>query len=97
MECLEEGIPFLASSGSGGEELLDEESRHNNLFEPTVDGLCAKLLETLADGGMTARASFDPAQLLNPGKAVPALARCADYGALRVHGGKLPHADLPRF
>ena len=63
MECLEEGIPFLASSGSGGEELLDEESRHNNLFEPTVDGLCAKLLETLAEGGMTARASFDPAQL----------------------------------
>ena len=63
LECLEEGIPFLASSGSGGEELLDKESQGNNLFEPTVDGLCAKLLETLADGGMTARASFDPVQL----------------------------------
>jgi glycosyltransferase involved in cell wall biosynthesis len=63
LECLEEGIPFLASSGSGGEELLDKESQGNNLFEPTVDGLCAKLLETLADGGMTARASFDPEQL----------------------------------
>lgn len=63
MECLEEGIPFLASSGSGGEELLDKESQRNNLFEPTVDGLCAKLLETLAEGAMTGRASFDPAQL----------------------------------
>ena len=40
---------------------------------------------------------FDPLALLNPGKAVPTLARCADYGALRVHGGKLPHAHLPRF
>ncbi len=41
--------------------------------------------------------SFDPAGRLNPGKAVPTLARCADYGALRVHRGKLPHAHLPRF
>ena len=41
--------------------------------------------------------AFDPAGLLNPGKAVPTLARCADYGALRVHGGRLPHSNLPRF
>jgi glycolate oxidase len=41
--------------------------------------------------------AFDPAGLLNPGKAVPTLQRCADYGALRVHGGKLPFAHLPRF
>jgi glycosyltransferase involved in cell wall biosynthesis len=63
LECVEEGIPFLASSGSGGEELLDEESRARNLFKPSVDGLCEKLLETLADGATTARASFDNAQL----------------------------------
>ena len=41
--------------------------------------------------------AFDPGTLLNPGKAVPTLARCADYGALHVHGGKLPFAHLPRF
>jgi glycolate oxidase len=40
---------------------------------------------------------FDPQGRLNPGKAVPTLARCADYGAMRVHGGKLPFAHLPRF
>jgi glycolate oxidase len=40
---------------------------------------------------------FDPQGRLNPGKAVPTLARCADYGAMRVHGGKLPHSHLPRF
>jgi glycolate oxidase len=41
--------------------------------------------------------AFDPAGLLNPGKAVPTLTRCADYGALRVQGGKLPFSHLPRF
>jgi glycolate oxidase len=41
--------------------------------------------------------AFDPEGLLNPGKAVPTLARCADYGAMRVHGGQLPFPHLPRF
>jgi glycolate oxidase len=41
--------------------------------------------------------AFDPEGLLNPGKAIPTLARCADYGAMRVHGGKLPFSHLPRF
>jgi glycolate oxidase len=41
--------------------------------------------------------AFDPDGLLNPGKAVPTLHRCADYGAMRVHGGKLPFPHLPRF
>jgi glycolate oxidase len=43
------------------------------------------------------KAAFDPARLLNPGKAVPTLARCAEYGRMHVRGGKLPHAELPRF
>ena len=43
------------------------------------------------------KAAFDPPGLLNPGKAVPTLHRCAEYGAMRVAAGKLPHSDLPRF
>jgi glycolate oxidase len=43
------------------------------------------------------KAAFDPPGLLNPGKAVPTLHRCAEYGAMRVRGGALPHPDLPRF
>ncbi|HET7732006.1 MAG TPA: FAD-linked oxidase C-terminal domain-containing protein [Usitatibacter sp.] len=43
------------------------------------------------------KAAFDPHGLLNPGKAVPTLHRCAEYGAMRVKGGALPHPDLPRF
>jgi len=41
--------------------------------------------------------AFDPQGLLNPGKAVPTLARCAEYGRMRVRGGQLAHPELPRF
>jgi glycolate oxidase len=41
--------------------------------------------------------AFDPSGLLNPGKAVPTLARCAEFGRMHVHGGKLSHPELPRF
>ena len=43
------------------------------------------------------KAAFDPPGLLNPGKMVPTLHRCAEYGAMRVKGGQLPHPELPRF
>jgi len=43
------------------------------------------------------KAAFDPDGLLNPGKAVPTLHRCAELGRMRVHGGDLPFPELPRF
>ncbi len=43
------------------------------------------------------KAAFDPDTLLNPGKAVPELHRCAEWGAMHVHAGQLPHPELPRF
>lgn len=41
--------------------------------------------------------AFDEKGLLNPGKAVPTLHRCAEFGALHVHHGQLPHPELERF
>jgi glycolate oxidase len=41
--------------------------------------------------------AFDEFGLLNPGKAVPTLQRCAEYGAMRVHRGQEKFAELPRF
>jgi hypothetical protein len=41
--------------------------------------------------------AFDPRGLLNPLKNIPTLHRCAEFGRMHVHGGQLPHADLPRF
>lgn len=41
--------------------------------------------------------AFDPLGLLNPGKAVPTLHRCAELGAMHVHNGQLPFPELERF
>ena len=43
------------------------------------------------------KAAFDPHGLLNPGKAVPTLHRCAEFGAMHVHHGQLKFPELPRF
>lgn len=43
------------------------------------------------------KAAFDPDGLLNPGKAVPTLRRCAEHGAMHVHRGEEKFAELPRF
>ncbi len=43
------------------------------------------------------KAAFDPDRLLNPGKNIPTLARCAEFGAMHVHNNELPHPELPRF
>jgi len=59
--------------------------------------MCAQFSAAELEAFHRLKHAFDPAGLLNPGKAVPTLARCADYGALRVHAGRLPHAHLPRF
>lgn len=41
--------------------------------------------------------AFDPRELLNPGKVVPTLNRCAEYGKMHVRKGLLPFPDIPRF
>ena len=41
--------------------------------------------------------AFDAKGLLNPGKVIPTLNRCAEYGKMLVRGGKISHPDLPRF
>lgn len=41
--------------------------------------------------------AFDTKGLLNPGKVIPTLQRCAEYGRMLVRGGRLAHPELPRF
>ena len=41
--------------------------------------------------------AFDHKGLLNPGKAVPTLHRCAEFGAMHVHHGQLAFPELERF
>ena len=41
--------------------------------------------------------AFDAKGLLNPGKVIPTLQRCAEYGKMLVRGGQMKHPELPRF
>ena len=41
--------------------------------------------------------AFDPAGLLNPGKVLPTLHRCAEYGRVHVKRGLLAFPELERF
>ncbi|MBX2880668.1 MAG: FAD-binding protein [Granulosicoccus sp.] len=43
------------------------------------------------------KSAFDSRGLLNPGKAVPTLQRCAEFGAMHVHHGEMPFPELERF
>ncbi len=43
------------------------------------------------------KTAFDPLELLNPGKAIPTLHRCAEMGAMHVHQGADKFVHLPRF
>jgi glycolate oxidase len=62
-----------------------------------INQMCVQFQAPELEVFRAVKRAFDPRGLLNPGKAVPTLARCAEYGRMRVHGGQLPHPELPRF
>ncbi len=62
-----------------------------------LDAMCVQFKAEELAQFHALKAAFDPRGLLNPGKAVPTLHRCAEFGAMHVHDGHLPHPDIPRF
>jgi glycolate oxidase len=80
--CVELGGTITGEHGVGVEKL---------------NSMCVQFSPAERAAFQAVKDAFDPAALLNPGKLIPTLARCAEYGRMRVHGGVLPHADLPRF
>ncbi len=62
-----------------------------------IKAMCVQYAPAALEKFHAVKAAFDPAGLLNPGKAVPELHRCAEWGAMHVHQGALPHPELPRF
>ncbi len=43
------------------------------------------------------KSAFYSRSLIKPGKVIPTLNSCAEYGKMLVRGGKISHPDLPRF
>jgi glycolate oxidase len=62
-----------------------------------IDAMCVQFTRAELDAFFGVKRAFDPPMLLNPGKAIPTLNRCAEAGRMRVSGGALPLAHLPRF
>ncbi|HLZ83632.1 MAG TPA: FAD-linked oxidase C-terminal domain-containing protein [Caulobacteraceae bacterium] len=62
-----------------------------------INQMCGQFAAAEIETFFAIKAAFDPAGLLNPGKAIPTPARCIAHGAMHVHAGKAPFAHLDRF
>lgn len=62
-----------------------------------IDNMCVQFNAAELSQFHAIKHAFDPAGLLNPGKNIPTLHRCAEFGAMHVHHGELPHPDIERF
>jgi glycolate oxidase len=80
--CIEAGGTITGEHGVGIEK---------------INQMCSQFKAGELEVFHAVKAAFDPPGLLNPGKAVPTLRRCAEHGAMHVHQGKDKFAELPRF
>ncbi len=80
--CVEVGGTVTGEHGVGVEKL---------------DAMCGQFNAQELDQFHRIKSAFDAHGLLNPGKAVPTLTRCAELGGMHVHDGQLPLPDLERF
>jgi glycolate oxidase len=62
-----------------------------------INSMCVQFTPAEREAFFAVKAAFDPHGLMNPGKLIPSLPRCAEYGRMHVQRGELPHAHLPRF
>ena len=80
--CVEAGGTITGEHGVGVEKIRQ---------------MCAQFTPPELQRFHDVKAAFDPGSLLNPGKAVPELHRCAEWGRMHVRAGVLKHPELPRF
>jgi len=62
-----------------------------------VNSMCVQFSPEENEQMFSVKRAFDPQGLLNPGKVIPTLHRCAEYGKMLVRAGQIKHPDLPRF
>src|SRR5437660_142940 len=81
-KCIEVGGTITGEHGVGVEK---------------INQMCVQFARAEIERFQGVKRAFDPGGLLNPGKNIPTLHRCAEFGRMRARGGQLPHSELPRF
>jgi glycolate oxidase len=62
-----------------------------------LNSMCVQFSPQEREQFFAVKRAFDPQGSLNPGKVIPTLQRCAEYGKMHVHRGMLKFPELPRF
>ncbi|MDR7296829.1 glycolate oxidase [Pelomonas aquatica] len=62
-----------------------------------LNSMCVQFSAEEREQMLKLKAAFDPAGTLNPGKQIPTLHRCAEYGRMHVKRGLLAFPELERF
>ena len=62
-----------------------------------LNSMCVQFSSAEREQMLGLKRAFDARGLLNPGKVIPTLRRCAEYGKMTVSRGMLPFPELPRF
>ncbi len=62
-----------------------------------LNSMCVQFTAAENEQMFSVKRAFDARGLLNPGKVIPTLQRCAEYGKMVVRAGRISHPELPRF
>ena len=81
-KCVEVGGTITGEHGVGVEK---------------INQMCVQFNAAEIETFSAVKRAFDRHELLNPGKNIPTLHRCAEFGRVQVRGGQLAHPELPRF
>jgi glycolate oxidase len=91
--CEQFGADILETSVAMGGTVTGE----HGVGVEKLNSMCVQFSPDEREQMLGVKRAFDPAGLLNPGKVIPTLNRCAEYGKMLVRGGQIKHPDLPRF
>ena len=72
-------------------------SGEHGIGREKINQMCAQFNSDELTLFHSVKAAFDALGLLNPGKNIPTLHRCAEFGAMHIHLGQLPFPELERF
>jgi glycolate oxidase len=91
--CEQFGADILETSVAMGGTVTGE----HGVGVEKLNSMCVQFSPEEREQMLALKRAFDPQGLLNPGKVIPTLQRCAEYGRMHVKRGLLAFPELERF